>query len=342
VYGGNVSAGFARRRETAVRLDRRLLGWGVFFILLGAVPLAVRQGLVPADAVARAWTLWPLLLIAAGIGLLLRRTPFEFVGGLLTAATLGVIGGALIAGGGIPLGGCSSDRDTTAFPAQHGELAGRAEVSLSLNCGDLTVRTADGAGWTVEGVAEGGQVLTIDAGPDRLRVSSANRGGINVLGAADRWTVTLPTISTLDLAARVNAGTGHLDLRSARLGSLDVVVNAGSLTLDLSRAVAIEGLTVQLNAVGDSRVMLPDLSMHGTIRANAAGDVRLCPPAGAGLRLATNDNLTASNNYAAQGLSRVGGAWETPNFALAAVRIDLETTANAGSFELLQEGNCGG
>lgn len=325
-----------------MRLDRRLLGWGVFFILLGAVPLAVRQGLVPADAVSRAWTLWPLLLIAAGIGLLLRRTPFEFVGGLLTAATLGLIGGALIAGGAIPFGGCSSDRDTTAFPAQRGDLAGRATVSLTLNCGDLTVQTADGSTWTLEGVDQGGQVPTIDAGPDRLRVSSATRTGINVLGAPDRWTVTLPTAPTLDLQARVNAGSGRLDVRSARLGGVDVVVNAGALTLDLSRAVAIEQLSVQLNAVGDSEIKLPNLSLHGAIRANAAGDVRLCPPPGAGLRLAANDNLTASNNYAARGLSRVGGAWETPGFASAAVRIDLETTANAGSFDLEQEGNCGG
>ncbi|MDQ6794156.1 MAG: hypothetical protein M3067_04940 [Chloroflexota bacterium] len=325
-----------------MRLDRRLLGWGVFFVLLGAVPLAARQGLVPADAVSRAWTLWPLLLIAAGIGLLLRRTPFEFVGGLLTAATLGLIGGALIAGGAIPFGGCSSDRNSTAFPAQHGDLAGRATVSLTLNCGDLTVRTVDGSTWTVEGVDQGGQVPTIDAGPDRLRVSSTTRTGIDVLAAPNRWTVTLPTGPTLDREARVNAGSGRLDVRSARLGGLDVVVNAGALTLDLSRAVAIEQLSVQLNAVGDSEIKLPNLSMHGAIRANAAGDVRLCPPAGAGLRLAANDNLTASNNYAARGLSRVGGAWETPGFASAAVRIDLETTANAGSFDLEREGNCGG
>jgi cell wall-active antibiotic response 4TMS protein YvqF len=325
-----------------VRLDRRLLGWGVFFILLGAVPLAVRQGLIPADAVARAWTLWPLLLIAAGVGLLLRRTPFEFLGGLLTAATLGLIGGALIAGGAIPFGSCSSDRDTTAFPSQHGDLSGRATVSLNLNCGDLTVRTADGSTWTLEGVDEGGQVPTLDVASDRLRVSSPNRSGINILGAPDRWTVTLPTAPTLDLQARVNAGSGRLDLRSARLAGVDIVVNAGALTLDLSQAVAIEQLTVQLNAVGDSQVMLPNLSMHGAIRANAAGDVRLCPPAGAGLRLTTNDNLTASNNYAARGLSKVGAAWETPSFASAAVRIDLETTANAGSFELGQEGSCGG
>jgi hypothetical protein len=163
-----------------------------------------------------------------------------------------------------------------------------------------------------------------------------------VLGAPDRWTVTLPTVPTLDLEAQVNAGSGRLDLRSARLGTVDVVVNAGALTLDLSRASAIEQLTVQLNAVGDSQVKLPNLSMHGAIRANAAGDVRLCPPAGAGLRLTTTDNLTASNNYAARGLARVGAAWETPGFASAAVRIDLETTANAGTFELEREGNCGG
>ena len=30
--------------EGAMHIDRRLLGWGVFFILVGAIPLAVRGG----------------------------------------------------------------------------------------------------------------------------------------------------------------------------------------------------------------------------------------------------------------------------------------------------------
>ena len=57
-----------------MHVNRALLGWGVFFLVLGSVPLAVRYGLVDASAFATAWQLWPLLLIGAGLGLVLART----------------------------------------------------------------------------------------------------------------------------------------------------------------------------------------------------------------------------------------------------------------------------
>src|SRR5438552_3997493 len=216
-----------------MHLDRRLAGWGVFLVLLGAIPLLVRQGVLTTDMVARAWTLWPLLLIAAGVGLLLLRS-------------------------------------------------------------------------------------------------------------SDRWTITLPRTPRLDLAAQVNAGTGRFDLADANLGQVRVTVNAGTLMLDLSHVASIGGLELHLNAVGDPRILLPNTSLTGSIDANAAGNIRLCPPAGAGLSLTANDNLTATNNYAERGLAQVGGAWQTRGYDAAAVRIQLVTHANAGGFNLEQEGSCGG
>jgi hypothetical protein len=108
-----------------MHVDRRLLNWGLFFILLGAIPIAVQQGLIPESAVARAWTLWPLLLVAAGIGLLLRRTRLEFVGGLISAATLGVIGGGLLASGGIPFASCGDEQVRRRFRPTTGSSRAR-------------------------------------------------------------------------------------------------------------------------------------------------------------------------------------------------------------------------
>ena len=82
-----------------MRLNRSLLGWGVFFIVLGSVPLAVRSGILDADLVRRAWELWPLILVGIGLGLILSRTRVAFVGGLVVAVTLGLMGGALVTAG---------------------------------------------------------------------------------------------------------------------------------------------------------------------------------------------------------------------------------------------------
>ncbi len=83
-----------------MRIDRAFVGWGLFFILVGAVPLAVRGGALTQDQVAEWWRFWPLLVVAIGLGLILRKTPFEGLGGLLVAVTAGVMVGSLVAAGG--------------------------------------------------------------------------------------------------------------------------------------------------------------------------------------------------------------------------------------------------
>ena len=321
-----------------MRLDSRLAGWGVFLILLGVIPLLVRMGALSDDSLSRAWTLWPLLLIAAGLGFLLRRTPLEFVGSLLVAATLGVIGGALLATGFSGFGGCGGERATTAFAPAQGEVTDPATVELTQSCGNLTVATASGTSWRIDGTSADSPP-TVEAQANRLRVVSGNRG-FDLASSQDDWRVTLPTSPRIDLNATVNAGTGTLDLANANLGEVEVTVNAGGLTLDLSNVAAISGLNVTLNAVGDPRVLLPNRNLSGRIDANAAGGIRICPPEGAGLRLRTNDNITASNNYAARGLTEVADAWQTPGYDTAQIRIDLETTVNAGSFNLEAAGSC--
>src|SRR5204863_6335157 len=82
-----------------MRSDRRLIGWGIIFLLLGAVPLSVQAGLVPRDAVAQAWRLWPLLLVGLGVTLVLRDSRLALIGSVIGAVTVGLIGGGLLGGG---------------------------------------------------------------------------------------------------------------------------------------------------------------------------------------------------------------------------------------------------
>ena len=57
-----------------MHIRRGFLGWGVFLILAGAIPLLVRSGYLDADQVGRLWQLWPLILVGIGVGLILGRT----------------------------------------------------------------------------------------------------------------------------------------------------------------------------------------------------------------------------------------------------------------------------
>src|SRR4051794_13862939 len=119
-----------------MRIDRRILNWGIFFVLLGAVPLVWQAGIVDRDLVARSWQLWPLLVIAAGVGLVLRRTSFGFAGGVIAAGTFGVmLGGLLVVGPDFAaLGrGCGAANGRT-FPAQAGSVT-NGTVTVEFNCG---------------------------------------------------------------------------------------------------------------------------------------------------------------------------------------------------------------
>src|SRR6188508_1295713 len=103
-----------------MHIRRGYLGWGVFLILAGTVPLAVRSGYLTEDQVGRLWTLWPLILVGIGVGLILSRTRFDFLGGIIVAATFGLMVGGLLSAGVSGLSGasCGSDGSATSFPAR--------------------------------------------------------------------------------------------------------------------------------------------------------------------------------------------------------------------------------
>jgi hypothetical protein len=325
-----------------MRVRRGFLGWGVFLILAGAVPLAARSGYLSDDQIGRLWTLWPLILVGIGVGLILGRTRFAFVGGLIVAATAGLmVGGLLSAGVGVlSTGACGSDSGTSPFPTRDGSFSAAGSVDVRLNCGDVTVGVGSGNAWQVAGQSADGTSPQIDATGTSLQVRSPERSGAFwVLGKRDSWGITLPEAPTVDLHLQVNAGSATVDLGGAALGDLDVTLNAGSATIDLTSIESIDGIDMGLNA-GSMGLTLPNLSMTGSIQANA-GSVKLCAPPGAGLRLRTGESIIAGYDYAGHGLVQDGTTWTTPGFEDATVQIDLRTMANAGSFVLDPEGGCG-
>jgi hypothetical protein len=327
-------------------VDRRLLNWGVFLVLLGGIPLAVNQGWLARDLVERAWELWPLILIGAGIGLVLAATPLRALGGVVVAGTLGTMLGALLAVGfgSFNFGsfGCgAADAAAPQILQDEGAFAGGAgRVSVEANCADVRVATVPGAGWgiTVNGTENARPTVAREG--DRVVVRSP-AGPVVVPFTSQRatWRLDLGRDARLDLGLTLNAGGTTVDLAGATLGSLEVDGNAiGDSRLDLSTAT-IDRLDVSVNAA-DLAILLPTgADLTGSIAGNAAS-VQLCAPAGVGLRLVVEDSLTASDNYDDEGLVRRGNAWESPDFAGAATQVELRTTGNAISYTLNPEDGC--
>jgi len=314
-----------------VRVDRRFLGWGVFFVLAGAVPLAVRAGYVDQDAVGQLWRLWPLILVGIGVGILLGRTALAWLGGLIVAATFGLLVGTALAGG-ADSAGCGFDSGVSAEPGTTvaGKLAEGATVELRFSCGPLDVTAAPGTAFSL--THRGTPAPQIEQAPERLVVKGPE-GAFFPRGVD--WDVVLPTGRTVALSVEANAGSFTLALGGAQLSNLEGAFNAGSVSIDLAGA-RLGGLDVAINA-GSGTLILPNTSFSGRIDLNA-GSLDLCVPADAGLRIQTSGALS-STDFGGSGLVLSGSTWESPGFATAARRIELTINANAASVNL-RRGGC--
>jgi len=328
-----------------MRVNRGLLGWGVFFIVLGAVPLAVQQGALDADVVRRAPELWPLILIGIGLGLVLARTRFAVLGSLVVAATFGLMGGALLATGFHPGSGFSScgfgtGGAGTPFADQRGSFTRDATVHLEMSCGDVSVTPADGTGWTVGGTSPDGRPPEIRRDDGRLAVTAPEHGGITIGAGGSAWQVTLPRGGPMAMELTVNAGSGRLDLSGMTIPVTTATVNAGGARIDLSGARGAERVEASVNA--GSLVMLlpvPAATLRGSLSVNA-GSASLCAPDGVALRFRGGDQALGSTNFEDRGLVRNGDTWSSPGFDAAATRIDMSVSANLGSITLDPEDGC--
>ena len=323
-----------------MRLDRRLLGWGTFFILLGAIPLAVRAGYVDAAQLERWWSLWPLLLIGWGLGLVLRETPIDWLGGAVTTLTFGIMGGSLIATGvgNIPFGAACGGEGGSAFPAQHGVLAPVSNVSVSLPCGTLTIEPVDGDEWSLSGTSWVGRGPVVKTEGGGLEVSGPE--GLD-LGSKGRpaWVIGLPReTQSIQLDLTLNAGEGRASFDGVYLNGVDVTVNAGDLSVDVSRANSLAGVGGTVNAGSLSFFLQASGAAEFTVNAGA---LNVCLPAGAAVRVEARSTL-GSTNLDELGLENLGeDTWQSPGFASAEHQVRLTVTTNAGSFDLAMGGGCG-
>ena len=331
-----------------MRVNRGLLGWGVFFIALGAVPIAVRGGVVGAGTASQAWQLWPMLLIGAGLALALRNTGWAAVGNVVVGLAFGLMAGGVVAGGvspGAPLSVCGVPGTASAGPngaPVTGTLAPEASVRLAADCGTLNVTTAAGSGWSIAWPAEG--VTAPDIGsPDgaNLDAEFGQRHGFAVGEPAARWDVVLPEDPSINLSLEVGAGSLRAALGSAHVASVDAAVNGADARLDLGGAIGTRSVSGSVNA-GSLRVTLPTPSdgLSGTFAANV-GSVSICAPSGVPLRITVDGEALGSVNFGQRGMAQDGSIWTRGAWASSPSRLDLHVSVNLGSITLDPENGCG-
>jgi hypothetical protein len=312
-----------------MRLDTRFLGWGVFFIVAGGLALAVRSGYLAPDVASQLWRLWPLVLVGFGVGVLLGRTQLAWLGGLVVAATFGLIVGGALAGG-LDRVGCTGSGGG-AGSTVGGQLADGASVSIESACGDLTISSAAGSAWSL--TYRGDPAPTVEQAPDRLRISSPPTSFLRQSG----WDITLPSDPHLNLDVTASAGGRRVSLPNTHLSSFHGTFNAGSFDVDLSGAT-VGGVAMTLNA-GSGTLRLPTGTYEGHVQVNA-GSLTVCVQPDAGLRIHSGGAIS-STDFSGSGLTRgADDEWLSPGVDTAATVIRLSIDANAASVTLRRDGGC--
>ncbi len=318
-----------------MKVNRRFLNWGVFLLAAGGVMLVAQGNAVEGETVAQALRLWPIAVIAVGVGLLLRRTRLGLPAGMLAAAAPGLLLGGLVVAAPQMVPGCGGV-EPASFETRQGTFEGAASVDLRLACGELSVTTVPGSGWRLEAGDGSGAAAVVDVSADRLSVASSSRTRpFGFTRRGDDWRLSLPTAGTLDLAAEIDAGRGRFDLAGAHLGSLRLAVNAGEARVDLDQATVAQ-LSMSVNAASAS-VRLPMTGDIGADFSVNAGSLRICAPSDVGLRI-HQDGVLSTTSY--PGLVRSGDTWESPGYATAIHHADVTISVNVGSVDVNPMGGC--
>lgn len=322
-------------------MDRRLLGWGLFLIIVGAIPLLVRGGYLDRALIQDWPSLWPLLLIGWGIGLVLRRTPGELVGSAISVAVLGIMVGGLIATGfsGFPaFGACGDGTGATSFSSRSGTISDGGRMNIEFSCGTLTLKAVDGSEWSIDGLGPDGEGPEVVADSGRIQIRPHDDEFRGFIDASSTWRVRVPRTPRLDVGVTLNAGEGTIDLGGANLGSLSTTLNAGSLTFELAETAALESVNGTVNA-GAAMLDLPSSVTDANLTLNA-GSITVCLPAGTPVNARWNGAL-GSNNFDSAGLDKLDDQnWMTRGLNLADPHLELRVSANAGSFTLDLGGSC--
>ncbi|NMB76636.1 MAG: hypothetical protein GYA21_16090 [Myxococcales bacterium] len=283
-----------------------ILGLGIILLLsnLGVWPWGIGESL---------WRLWPVLLIALGLDLVVGKQR-RWLSGLLVTALLLCMAALAI---GFPESSADMRNETVVVAAPG---AGRARVELSPRIARLHLSAAPDDGLMLSGTVrlrERERLLRDERREgDRavVKLTQRRRGWLGHLVSSEEpsWDLKLSPAVPIDLRVDAGVGENRLDLRR----------------------LSIERLWID-SGVGLTEVTLPS---RGRLRAEVHGGVGaivIHVPAGLAARIQTSVGL---------GKLEVNGDFEwrgddyrSPGFETAADRVDLVVHGGVGAIEITQE-----
>jgi len=318
------------------RMSRGAIFWGAALITMGVVILLIEQGFVDDQLLADAGQWWPLLLIGVGVAVIFAGVLGSVATGL-AGVLLGVMAGALIAGGAsFPTTCADTAGPVSAF--RDGSFSdSQADVVVDLSCITLEVSGGSGSDWVVQADQDSAPDLNLSSDSGRLELKTDP--GVVGFDARRHVVMTVPGGDRTNLNMSLNAGEGTFDLADGQWGELDLTGNATAITVDLSGA-DLDSMGLTLNA-GSISIQLSKDSVIGSADFTAnAGSVEVCAPDGVGLQVSMGSDIAVGHNLDEQGFSQDGDRWRSPGYDAADTKIEIDFSGNAASFNVNPEGGC--
>lgn len=295
--------------------QRRGLSWPLVLITIGLVFLLVNFGFIPGVTAFSLLSLWPLLLILAGVDIAIgRRWPLAALGIDVAVIALGLV---LIASQppllGSPFfvinGGGPGERDVSVARQS------ATSLSLALNGGAGRFRVSGGSTLLVEAhsISEDLRVrrADFDRGGQHADVRIDQTGSRRVGGAA--IDVETRIASDIPTELEINGGAGEflIDLSAVTINSAELNVGAAELTLTLPKPTA--AVVIEVNA--------------------GASNIIIVVPEGIEARVTTTGALLSLRSSNAR-VTASGLAAETSGYGSATARVTVRVTAGASSITI--------
>jgi hypothetical protein len=245
----------------ALGLDSLIKGEGfvgsIFFIGLGAIFLSSTLGLVDISVWELILTLWPLLLVAIGLDIVIGRRSVAW-------SVVGVALFLLVLGGAIwllysPLGETGTGEEIY----QQVEGASSAQVIIEPTIGNLIIRSHQDAEVLIQGEIRLGKrenvspEFNIFNGEATFTLRSKGFAFFAFPGERRPWTwnLSLTPEIPLDIIAAIDVGLVRLDLTDINVNRMDLKVGVGDIRLILPSTGRLQADLE--NSVGSTTIILP-------------------------------------------------------------------------------------
>lgn len=302
---------------------RRSLSWPLILITIGLVFLLVNFGYIPGVTAIQLLSLWPLLLILAGVDIAIgRRWPLAALGIDVAVIALGLT--LLATQPTVFSGPFFFDHDAGGVGQRDVSVERRSVTSLSLdiNGGAGRFRLSGGSTMLVEAHSPNEDLRLRRADFDksgehadvRIDHSASRRVGGVTADVETRVASGVPT----DLELNGGAGEFFIDLSDIMVSSAELNVGAASLTLTLPRPA--------------SPTTKPTPEVKIEVNAGASSIV-IDVPEGVEARVTTNGALLSLRSTNAR-VTASGSTAETAGYGSATARVTVRVTAGASSITI--------